>query len=161
MGKTTSRSARPRPRQPPRVGVVISRYNEAITRLLLEGALAAAAEHGLGGRVTVHWVAGAWELPVVARRMVASRRYAAVCALGAVIRGETPHFEYVAGECARGLMQLQTEFGVPVGFGVLTTDTLEQARERAGGSAGNKGREAMEAALGAARELAGMDAGPI
>lgn len=142
-----------------RIAVVVSRYNESVTRRLLDGALACAVERGLGDRVSVYWVAGAWELPVAVRRLVSGGRYGALCALGAVIRGETPHFEYVAGECARGLMQLQVEYGVPIGFGVLTTDNLEQALERAGGAAGNKGHEALSAALDAARETGGLDAG--
>jgi len=143
-----------------RVGIVVSRYHEAVTRRLLDGARAVLAEQGVpDAQVDVAWVGGAWELPVVARAFCARGGYQAVAALGAVVRGETPHFAYVAGEAARGLMDLQVRFGVPVGFGVLTCDTLEQALARAGGAAGNKGREAMEAALGAARELARRHAG--
>ncbi len=135
-----------------RYAIVVSRYHEAVTRRLLEGARAVLREAGVpDAQVEVAWVAGAWELPVVARGYCARGGYAAVAALGAVVRGETPHFEYVAGESARGLMDVQVRFGVPVGFGLLTCDTLEQALARAGGAAGHKGREAMEAALGAAR----------
>lgn len=144
-----------------RIGIVVSRYHEAVTARLLDGARASLSEHGVpDGDVDVVWVSGAWELPVVARAFCARGAYAAVAALGAVVRGETPHFDYVAGEAARGLMDLQVRFGVPVGFGLLTCDTLEQALARAGGAAGNKGHEAMSAALGAARELARRHAGP-
>ncbi len=137
-----------------RYAIVVSRYHEAVTRRLLDGARAVLAEAGVSeAQVEVAWVAGAWELPVVAREYCARGGCAAVAALGAVIRGETPHFEYVAGEAARGLMDLQVRFGVPVGFGLLTCDTLVQALARAGGTAGHKGREAMEAALGAARAI--------
>ena len=142
---------------PGRVAIVVSRYHEAVTTRLLEGARACLAEHGVAAaRVDVVWAAGAWELPALARPFCARGGYAAVAALGAVVRGETPHFEYVAGEAARGLMDLVVRFGVPVGFGVLTCDTLEQALARAGGAAGNKGYEAMAAALGAARTIAGL-----
>ena len=138
-----------------RVGIAISRFNESVTRGLLEGARRCLAEHGVDeSHVDIAWVAGAWELPVVLRRWVAAGDHGAVCALGAVVRGETPHFEYIAGETARGLMALQVEFGVPVGFGVLTCDTMEQALARAGGAAGNKGYEAMAAALSAAGSAA-------
>ena len=137
-----------------RIGIVVSRYHEAVTGRLLDGARASLAEQGVAEeRVDVAWVAGAWELPVVVRGLVARGGYRAVAALGAVVRGETPHFDYVAGETARGLMAVQLEFGVPVGFGLLTCDTLDQARARAGGPAGNKGHEAMTAALQAAAVL--------
>ena len=143
-----------------RVGIAVSRFNESVTLRLLDGALTCLTEHGVDkGRVDVAWVAGAWELPVMLRRWVSAGDHGAVCALGAVVRGETPHFEYVAGETARGLMALQVEFGVPVGFGVLTCDTMEQALERAGGAAGNKGYEAMAAALEVAASP-GRDARP-
>jgi 6,7-dimethyl-8-ribityllumazine synthase len=134
-----------------RIGIVVSRFNESVTTRLLAGAEACLEERGIAaGRRDVRWVAGAWELPVVARALVSGGGYDALCALGAVVRGETPHFEVIAAETSRGLMALQLEYGVPVGFGVLTCDTLEQALARAGGSAGNKGFEAMDAALGAA-----------
>ena len=140
----------------PLVGIVVSRYNETVTRRLLDGARGCCAERGIAGeRITVKWVDGAWELPVVARSMIAPRAVDVVCALGAVIRGETPHFDFVAGEAARGLMQLQLDYGAPVGFGLLTCDTLEQALARAGGPAGNKGFEAMAAALNALEEMGG------
>ncbi len=147
-----------------RYAIVVSRYHEAVTQRLLDGARAVLREAGVAdAQVDVAWVAGAWELPVVARAYCARGGYTAVAALGAVVRGETPHFAYVAGESARGLMDVQVRFGVPVGFGLLTCDTLEQALARAGGAAGHKGREAMEAALGAARAVqaaASHDADP-
>ena len=131
-----------------RFAIVASRFNEAITRLLLEGAVATLAEHGVpDDHVSVVQVPGAFEIPITARRMAATGRYEAIIALGAVVRGATPHFEYVAGECARGVSQVSLEENVPVIFGVLTTDTDEQARERAGGKQGNKGSEAAMAGL--------------
>jgi 6,7-dimethyl-8-ribityllumazine synthase len=140
---------------PDRVGIVVARWNEAVTRRLLEGAERCCAERGVAAAaVEVVWGAGAWELPVLARGFLARGGFAAVVALGAVVRGETPHFDYIAGETARGLMALQVEYGVPVGFGVLTCDTMEQALARAGGVAGNKGHEAAAAALDAAAALA-------
>ena len=134
-----------------RIGLVISRYNESVTTRLLAGAEACLDERGVANdRRDIRWVAGAWELPVVAAAMARAGGYDAVCALGAVIRGETPHFDFVAGEASRGLMEVQLATGVPVGFGLLTCDTMDQALARAGGAAGNKGFEAMDAALGAA-----------
>jgi 6,7-dimethyl-8-ribityllumazine synthase len=142
---------------PPRTGrvaIVAARFNEAVTRRLLEGAQTCCQERGITpDRVDVVWGAGAWELPVLVRGLLGRGTYAAVVALGAVVRGETPHFDYIAAETARGLMTLQTEFGIPVGFGVLTCDTMAQALARAGGDAGNKGHEAAAAALEAAAAL--------
>lgn len=130
------------------VAVLASRYNELVTRRLLEGALACAAEAGLAqDEVDVVWVPGAFELGAVASELASSGRYAALVALGAVIRGETPHFDFVAGEAARALSSVAVQHAMPVAFGVLTVDTMEQALDRAGGSAGNKGQEAMAAAL--------------
>jgi 6,7-dimethyl-8-ribityllumazine synthase len=131
-----------------RIGVAVSRFNEVVTARLLSGARSALERHGVRGEdVDVVWVPGAFELPVVAKRMAESRRYDAVVCLGAVIRGETPHFEYVAGEAARGIGQVARETGVPVSFGVITPNTLEQALERAGGKAGNKGYDAAVNAI--------------
>jgi len=145
----------------PRVGIVVSRFNETVTTRLLEGARACLTERGVAdGQVDVLWGAGAWELPLLAGRLAARGTYSALCALGAVVRGETPHFDFVAGEASRGLMQVQLASGVPLGFGLLTTDTLEQALARAGGDAGNKGYDAMAAALDAAAELRGRDGRP-
>ncbi|MEO7984994.1 MAG: 6,7-dimethyl-8-ribityllumazine synthase [Gemmatimonadales bacterium] len=140
-----------------RVAILVSRYNELITSRLLEGALGCCHEAGVSrDDVDVVHVPGAFELPVVAAVAAGSGRYACVVALGAVIRGDTPHFEYVAGEAARGLTDVALRTGVPVGFGVLTVDTLQQAIDRAGGVAGNKGHEAAAAALGAADVIAQM-----
>jgi 6,7-dimethyl-8-ribityllumazine synthase len=142
-----------------RVGIVVARYNESVTSRLLAGAEQCLDERGIPpSRRDLRWVAGAWELPVVARGLARAFGYDAVCALGAVIRGETPHFDFVAGEASRGLMAVQLDTGVPVGFGLLTCDTMEQALARAGGDAGNKGFEAMDAALGAALALKGPHA---
>jgi 6,7-dimethyl-8-ribityllumazine synthase len=138
-----------------RVAILVSRYNELITSRLLEGALACCGEAGVArSDVDVVWVPGAFELPVAAAAAAGTRRYACLVALGAVIRGDTPHFEYVAGEAARGLNAVAVQHGVPVGFGVLTVDTMQQAVDRAGGSAGNKGHEAAAAALQAADVIA-------
>jgi 6,7-dimethyl-8-ribityllumazine synthase len=138
-----------------RVAILVSRYNELITSRLLEGALACCAEAGVArSDVDVMWVPGAFELPVAAAAAAGTRRYACLVALGAVIRGDTPHFEYVAGEAARGLNAVAVQHGLPVGFGVLTVDTMQQAVDRAGGSAGNKGHEAAAAALQAADVIA-------
>lgn len=142
-----------------RVAVLASRFNDAITSKLADGALDALVRHGVAAEdVDVVWVPGAWELPVAARRLMASERYDAVVALGAVIRGDTPHFEYVAGEAARGLAQASAEFEVPVGFGVLTCDTVAQAEARAGGTHGNKGWDAALAALEMAELFDRLDA---
>jgi 6,7-dimethyl-8-ribityllumazine synthase len=129
-----------------RIGVIVSRFNEFITEQLAQGALAILEKHGCHHEnITFVKVPGAWELAVAAKAM-ASRRDAIV-ALGAVIRGDTPHFEYVAGGAADGLRQVSLETGVPITFGVLTTDDMQQAMDRAGGKSGNKGSEAAEAAI--------------
>jgi 6,7-dimethyl-8-ribityllumazine synthase len=142
-----------------RVAIVVSRYSEAVTARLLEGALACCDAAGVPrAQADVIWVAGAFELPVAAAVAARSGRYACIVALGAVIRGETPHFEYVASEATRGLGLVSVEAGLPVGFGLLTVDTLEQAVDRAGGSAGNKGYEAMAAAIEAADVIAQLRA---
>ena len=131
-----------------RFAVVVSRFNETVTQRLVEGALDALVRHGVAfDDIDVIWVPGAWELPLTARRAAASERYDAIVALGAVIRGDTPHFDYVAGEASRGLATASAEFDVPIGFGVLTCDTLAQAEARAGGDHGNKGWDAALAAL--------------
>jgi 6,7-dimethyl-8-ribityllumazine synthase len=127
---------------------VVSRFNETITQRLLEGALDAFVRHGVAfDDVDVFWVPGAWELPAAARRVSATERYDALVALGAVIRGDTPHFDYVAGEASRGLSLASADFDSPIAFGVLTCDTLAQAEARAGGEHGNKGWDAALAAL--------------
>src|SRR5688500_2719971 len=122
-----------------RFAIIASRFNEAITSKLLEGATDALARHGAApDDVDVVWVPGAWELPAAARRLLASERYDAIIAVGAVIRGETPHFDYVAGEASRGLAQAVADFDRPIGFGLLTCDDVAQAEARAGGAHGNK-----------------------
>jgi len=145
----------PRAPRAGRVAVLVSRYNEVVTARLLDGARECLHDKGVpDARVDVIWVPGAFELPVAAEAAAASGRYAVLVALGCVIRGETPHFEYVAGEAARGLGNVALAHRLPVGFGVLTTETLEQALARAGGTAGNKGYEATDAALTTADVLA-------
>ena len=129
-------------------GVVVGRFNELISRQLLDGALDNLRRHDVNeADVDVAWVPGAFEIPPVAQRMAASGRYDAVVCLGAIIRGGTPHFEYVAAEVAKGIAKVGLDSGVPVVFGVLTTDTVEQAIERAGTKAGNKGWAAATTAL--------------
>jgi len=135
-----------------RIAVLVSRFNEIVGEKLLTGALAALDRRGVRARdVLVARVPGAFELPMLARRLARAGRHDAIVCLGAVVRGDTPHFDYVAGEASRGLARAAYETGVPVLFGVLTTDTLEQALERAGGAHGNKGAEAAEGAIEMAR----------
>jgi 6,7-dimethyl-8-ribityllumazine synthase len=129
-------------------GIVASRFNEFITGRLLEGALDALRRHGAEEeRITIARVPGAYEIPLAAKRMAASGRYDALLCLGTVIRGATPHFEYIAGEVAKGIAMVGLETGVPIAFGVLTTDSIEQAVERAGTKAGNKGFDAACSAI--------------
>jgi len=131
-----------------KVAIVAARFNDFIVASLLKGATAAWLERGGPAEdLLIARVPGAFELPVVARRLAISGRYDAVVALGCVIRGDTPHFEYVSGECARGLQLASLETGVPIIFGVLTVETVEQALDRAATTAGNKGGESMAAAL--------------
>ena len=138
---------------PLRVAILVSRYHERVTGRLLDGARAACREAGVeDAAVDVIHVPGAFELGVAAEACARSGRYQALVALGAVVRGETPHFDYVAGETSRVLAEVAREHAIPVGFGLLTTETLEQASARAGGAAGNKGHEAAQAAL----EMAGV-----
>ncbi len=131
-----------------RFAIVASRFNHFVVDRLVEGAVDALARHGEKPQnVTLVRVPGAWELPIVARRLAASKKVDAVIALGAVIRGATPHFEYVAGEAAKGLAAAAHSSAVPIVFGVLTTETIEQAIERAGTKAGNKGWDAAVSAI--------------
>lgn len=131
-----------------RFAVVAGRFNESITTRLVDGALEALTRHGAAlDDIDVVWVPGAWELPPATRRLLTAERYDAVVAIGAVIRGDTPHFEYVAGEASRGLAAASAEFDIPVGFGLLTCDDMEQAEARAGGAHGNKGWDAAMAAM--------------
>jgi 6,7-dimethyl-8-ribityllumazine synthase len=129
-----------------RLAIVAGRFNDHVTKPLLEGALGALADAGLDD-VPVYWVPGAFEIPLVALHLARSRRFDAVVCLGAVIRGATPHFDFVARECAAGIARVALDTGVPTVFGVLTTDDLAQAEARAGGAEGNKGAEAARTAV--------------
>lgn len=131
-----------------RFGVVVSRFNEFITNKLLAGAMDALNRHGgSSDNIEIAWVPGTFEIPVVAQKMAASGKYDAVICLGAVIRGATPHFDYIAAEVTKGIAQVGMNTGVPTIYGVITTDTIEQAIERAGTKVGNKGFDAAEAAI--------------
>ncbi len=131
-----------------RLALVVSRFNEAVTTRLLAGAREAMTQHGVSeDDVDIAWVPGAFELPLAARRLAESHRYDAIVCLGAVIRGETPHFEYVSAEVARGVSEVSRDTGVPAVFGVITPDTREQALARAGGSKANKGADAVATAI--------------
>ncbi len=141
-----------------RVVVVAARFNTLVTEKLVEGAVDCCVRHGTAFEdIDIVWVPGAWELPAALAKLLMTERYDAAIAIGAVVRGETPHFDFVAGEASRGLSALQGEFGVPVGFGLLTTDTMEQATARAGGAHGNKGWDAALAALEMADLFARLD----
>ncbi len=138
-------------------GLVVSRFNEFITRKLLDGAQDALLRHGVSeADVDVAWVPGSFEIPLVAMRLARSKRYDAVICLGAVVRGATPHFEYIASEVAKGIAKVNLDTGLPVSFGIITADTLEQAIERAGTKAGNKGFDAAVDAIEMANLLKGL-----
>jgi 6,7-dimethyl-8-ribityllumazine synthase len=131
-----------------RLGVVAARFNGDVTKLLLEGALDELADRGVeSDAVQVVWVPGAFEIPLAAKQLAESGELDAVICVGAVIRGDTPHFDYVAGECAAGISRVGLDTGIPVAFGVVTTDDLDQALARAGGAEGNKGAEAAATAV--------------
>ena len=131
-----------------RFAFVAARFNDFVVEPLIRGALDALKRHGASEKqIEIVRVPGAFDMPIAARKLALSRRYDALIALGAVVRGQTPHFDYVAGECAAGLARIALESGVPIAFGVLTTDTMEQAVDRAGGKAGNKGADAALAAI--------------
>ena len=132
-----------------KIAIVVSRFNSFIVESLLEGAVDALKRHGNveDNDITIVRVPGAYELPIAAKRLAQKKSFDAIIAIGAVIRGGTPHFDFVAGECNKGLAQVAMEFTVPVAFGVITTDTIEQAIDRAGTKAGNKGAEAALSAL--------------
>ena len=131
-----------------RFGIVVGRFNSFVVESLLDGALDTLKRHGASDKdIEIARVPGAFEIPLACKQMAASKKYDAIIALGAVIRGGTPHFEFVAGECGKGLAQVMMEYGIPVAFGVLTVDTIEQAIERAGTKAGNKGVEATLSAI--------------
>ncbi len=140
--------------------LVVGRFNEMISTRLYEGALDCLRRHDVAdGDVDAAWVPGAFEMPLVAKRLAASGRYDAVICLGAVIRGGTPHFDYIAAEAAKGIAKVSLDSGVPVAFGVLTTDTVEQAVERAGTKAGNKGWAAAATALEMANLMRALPGG--
>ena len=140
-----------------RFAVVVARFNETISKKLLDGALAALADHAVSGDlVEVHWVPGSFELPQAALILARSRRFAGVVCVGAVIKGATPHFDYVCSVAAHGIARAGLDTGVPVTFGVITALTEEQAWERAGGAVGNRGEEAALAALEMAEWLRGQ-----
>ncbi|MCG8542493.1 MAG: 6,7-dimethyl-8-ribityllumazine synthase [Clostridia bacterium] len=129
-------------------GIIIGRFNEFIGSKLLEGALDALKRHGVSeDNIEITWVPGAFEIPLVSKKMALTNNYDAVICLGAVIRGSTPHFDYVSSEVSKGIASVSLDTGIPVIFGVLTTDTIEQAIERAGTKAGNKGYEAAMTAI--------------
>ena len=140
-----------------RIAIVVSRFNELVTRPLLGGAQDGLARHGVEPEgVDVAWVPGSLEIPLTARKLAESGRYQAVICLGAVIRGETPHFDHVANQASSGIARVALDTGVPVIFGVITADTLEQALERAGGKMGNKGYDAAVAAIEMANLMRGL-----
>ncbi len=129
-------------------GVVVSRFNEFFSQKLLEGAQNALLRHGVNEEdIEVAWTPGAFEIPLIAQKLAQTKKYDAVICLGAVIRGGTPHFDYIAGEVTKGIAKVNLDTGVPVIYGVITTDTLEQAIERSGTKAGNKGFEAAVSAI--------------
>lgn len=143
-----------------RIGIVAGRFNDFVSNSLLTGACARLVSLGVADAdIHVAWVAGAFEVPLAARAMAESGRYDAVVCLGAVIRGETPHFDYVAGEAAAGIMRAGHDTGVPVVFGILTTDTVEQAMERADVDRGDKGADCADAAVEMVRLLGAISAG--
>ena len=129
-------------------GIVVSRFNEFITHKLLDGAMDTLLRHDAeDNQIEIAWVPGSFEMPLIAKKLAGSKKYDALICLGAIIQGDTPHYEYIASEVTKGLSQTGMETGIPVSFGILTTDNLEQAIERAGTKAGNKGAQAAEAAI--------------
>ena len=138
-------------------GLVVSRFNEFITSKLLEGAQDALVRHGVSaGDIDIAWTPGSFEIPLIAKKMAQTGKYAAIICLGTIIRGGTPHFEYIAAEVSKGIAAVNLETGVPVIFGVITADNLEQAIERAGTKAGNKGFDAAESAIEMANLLTSL-----
>ncbi|PMP66719.1 MAG: 6,7-dimethyl-8-ribityllumazine synthase [Thermodesulfobacterium geofontis] len=131
-----------------KIGIVVSRFNIFITQKLLEGALDILKRHKVSEEdIYITWVPGAFEIPLIAKKLAETKKIDAILCLGTIIRGATPHFEYIAAETSKGIAQVMLETGIPIIFGILTTDTIEQAIERAGTKAGNKGAEAALAAL--------------
>jgi 6,7-dimethyl-8-ribityllumazine synthase len=142
-----------------RYAIVVGRWNAFVVESLLDGAIDSLQRHGVEeDNITIIRAPGAFEIPLVVQKVAASGRYDAIIALGAVIRGGTPHFEYVAGECTKGLSSVSLEYGIPVSFGVLTVDSIEQAIERAGTKAGNKGEEAAMSAFEMVSLLSALEA---
>lgn len=143
-----------------RFGIVVSRFNEFITGKLLDGAMDALVRHGAAGDdVSIAWVPGTFEIPIVTQKMATSGKYDAVICLGALIRGATPHFDYLAAEVTKGIAQIGLQSSVPCVYGVITADTIEQAIERAGTKAGNKGFDAAETAIEMANVLRSISEG--
>jgi len=141
-----------------RFGLVISRFNEFITKKLLEGAQDALLRHGVKEEdIEIAWTPGAFEIPLIAKKLAQSKKYDAVICLATVVRGGTPHFEYIAAEVTKGIARVGLETGLPVIYGVITADTLEQAIERAGTKAGNKGFDAAMSAIEMANLVKGID----
>ena len=141
-----------------RFAILAARFNDFVVDPWMRGAVDALKRHGVADKqIDIVRVPGAFDIPIVARKLALSKRYEALIALGAVIRGQTPHFDYVAGECAGGIARIALESGVPIAFGVLTTDTVEQAVDRAGGKAGNKGVDAAMVAIEMANLLRRLD----
>ncbi len=138
-------------------GLVVSRFNEFLTKKLLEGAQDALLRHGVSQEdIEVAWVPGAFEIPLIAKKLAQTKRYNAVICLGAVVRGETPHFEYIAAQLSKDISRVGLDTGLPVIYGVITTDTLEQAIERAGTKQGNKGFQAAVSAIEMANLLSSL-----
>jgi len=138
-----------------RFALIVSRYNDFISKRLLEGALQELIRHGASeDSLEVYWVPGSYEMPCFAKRLAGTGKYHALLCLGAIIKGETPHFDYVAAEAAKGIAQVSMHTGVPVAFGVITADSLEQAIDRAGAKSGNKGEDAARVAIEMANLMA-------
>ena len=129
-------------------GIIVSRFNELVSKQMLNGATDTLVRHGAEEcDITITWVPGSFEIPLIAQKLSNSKKYNAVICLGAVIRGDTPHFDYIAAEVSKGISQVSLKNEIPISFGILTVDTLEQAFERAGSKAGNKGSQAAESAI--------------
>jgi 6,7-dimethyl-8-ribityllumazine synthase len=140
-----------------KIGIVASRFNEFITRKLLDGAQDALLRHGVAAdSIDVAWVPGAFEIPLIAQKLAQTKNYDAVVCVGAVVRGATPHFEYIAAEVTKGIARASLDSGIPISYGVITTDTLEQAIERAGTKVGNKGFDAATNAIEMANLVKGI-----
>lgn len=140
-----------------KIGIVASRFNEFITRKLLDGAQDALLRHGVpADNIDVAWVPGAFEIPLIAQKLAQTKNYDAIVCVGAVVRGATPHFEYIAAEVTKGIARASLDSGIPIAYGVITTDTLEQAIERAGTKVGNKGFDAATNAIEMANLVKGI-----